>query len=72
MITSRLTVHIHMCRFGLQLIYFKLALVVGTSNCVYNITLRLLLFFEGTCRSEKLNECMCCNCVHGNVKLCGY
>ena len=26
------------------------------------------MFFESTCRSGKLNECMCCNCVHGNVK----
>ena len=46
--------------------------MAGTSNCVHNITLRLLLFFEGTCRSGKLNECMSCNRVHGNVKLCGY
>ena len=46
--------------------------MAGTSNCVHNITLRVLLFCEGTCRSGKLNECMCCNRVHENVKLCGY
>ena len=46
--------------------------MAGTSNCVHNKTLRLLLFLEGTCRSGKLNECMCCNHVHRNVKLCGY
>ena len=46
--------------------------MAGTSNCVQNITLRLLLFFEDTCRSGKFNECMFCNRMHGNVKLCGY